>query len=169
MELQKVEVRSLEFNPFVKIQEQWALLGAGTMDSFNMMTVNWGGLGVIWFKDVCTVYVRESRYTKEFMDKNELFTLTFLKAGHEDALKLCGAKSGRDIDKMKASGLTPLPLDGTVGFAEAELTLVCRKLYCGELYRENFLYEETLQKAYPDGDYHTMYIGEIVAAYTAKA
>ena len=88
MELQKVEVRSLEFNPFVKIQEQWALLGAGTMDSFNMMTVNWGGLGVIWFKDVCTVYVRESRYTKEFMDKNELFTLTFLKAGHEDALKL---------------------------------------------------------------------------------
>lgn len=71
MELQKVEVRSLEFNPFVKIQEQWALLGAGTMDSFNMMTVNWGGLGVIWFKDVCTVYVRESRYTKEFMDKSQ--------------------------------------------------------------------------------------------------
>ena len=168
MALQKVDPRSLAFNPFSKIHEQWALLGAGTMDKFNMMTVSWGGLGVVWFKDVCTVYVRESRYTKEFMDKNEMFTLTFLKAGNEDALKLCGAKSGRDMDKMKDSGLTPIPLEGTVGFEEAELTFVCRKLYYGELSKENFMYEETLQRAYPDGDYHTMYVGEIVAAYAEK-
>lgn len=168
MAMQKVNPRSLEFNPFSKIQEQWALLGAGTMDKFNMMTVSWGGLGVVWFQDVCMVYVRESRYTKEFMDKNELFTLTFLKDGHQDALKLCGAKSGREIDKMKDSGLTPIPLDGTVGFEEAELTFVCRKLYRGDLPKENFMYEETLQRAYPDGDYHTMYIGEIMAAYAAK-
>lgn len=168
MALQKVDPRSLAFNPFSKIHEQWALVGAGTMDEFNMMTVSWGGLGVVWFKDVCTIYVRESRYTKEFMDKNELFTLTFLKSGHEDALKLCGAKSGRDMDKMKDSGLTPIPLEGTVGFEEAELTFVCRKLYCGELSKENFMYEETLQRAYPDGDYHTMYVGEIVAAYAEK-
>lgn len=168
MAMQKIDWRSLEFNPFSKIQEQWAILGSGTMENFNMMTVNWGGLGVIWFKDVCTVYVRESRYTKEFMDKNELFTLTFLKEGHQDALKLCGAKSGRDTNKMTDSGLTPTLLDGTVGFEEAELTLVCRKLYCGEMSKENFVYEETLQRAYPDGDYHTMYIGEIVAAYAEK-
>lgn len=168
MAMKKVDPRSLEFNPFSKIQDQWALLGAGTMDKFNMMTVNWGGLGVIWFQDVCTVYVRESRYTKEFMDHNELFTLTFLKDGYQDALKLCGAKSGRDMDKMNDSGLTPIPLEGAVGFEEAELTFVCRKLYRGEMSKENFIYEETLQRAYPDGDYHTMYIGEIVAAYVAE-
>lgn len=168
MSLQKIDPRSIEMNPFSKIQDQWALLGAGTMEKFNMMTVNWGGLGVLWYKDVCTVYVRESRYTKEFMDENDIFTLTFLQNGHQDALKLCGAKSGRDINKIKESGLTPVPLDGTVAFAESELVFVCRKLYRGDLSKENFIYDQTLQKCYPNGDYHTMYIGEIIAAYQAK-
>lgn len=168
MALEKIDVKSLELNPYGRFQGQKALVGAGTMDKFNMMTIAWGGVGVIWRKPACTTYVRESRYTKEFMDANELFTVTFLKEGYEEVITRCGVKSGREIDKMHDSGLTPIPLDGTVGFEEADLILVCRKLYCAEMPKENFVYEQTLNDFYADGDYHTMYIGEIVAAYQGK-
>lgn len=167
MALKKVDPNTLMINPFSKIRDQWALLGAGTPQTFNMMTVNWGGLGVLWFHNVCTVYVRQSRYTKTFVDENDYFTLTFLQPGHEDALKLCGAKSGRDINKMTDSGLTPIALENSIGFAEAETTLVCRKLYHADMPVENLCYEETRKACYPQGDYHTMYIGEIIAVYQA--
>ena len=106
--MKEINVSQLTLNPFERLHKQWALLSAGTPEAFNMMTVSWGALGVIWQKPSCTIYVRESRYTKEFIDRNELFTVSFLKEGSREALNLLGSKSGREINKMTESGLTPV-------------------------------------------------------------
>lgn len=163
--MESIDIRALTLNPFEKLNTQWALLAAGKPDAFNMMTVSWGALGVIWQKPACTVYVRASRYTKEFIDREAQFTLTFLKEGHRGALGLLGSQSGRDTDKMNASGLTPVFIDGCPTFAEAELVLVCKKLYTVDMPLENLTAPALVKANYPAGDPHTQYIGEIVAAY----
>lgn len=168
MSLKQIEANTLTFNPFEKLSKQWALVSAGSLDKFNMMTVSWGAVGVIWGKPSATVYIRHSRYTKEFVDAGDTFVLTFLKDGHRDALNTLGSKSGRDMDKMQGSGLTPIEVDGEVMFEEAELVLVCRKRFVQDMPKENFVNQETLDKWYADQNYHTMYIGEIVAAYAAE-
>ena len=168
MSLKQIEANTLTFNPFEKLSKQWALVSAGSLDKFNMMTVSWGAVGVIWGKPSATVYIRHSRYTKEFVDAGDTFVLTFLKDGHRDALNTLGSKSGRDMDKMQGSGLTPAAVTGGVTFDEAELVLVCRKRYVQDMPKENFVNQETLDKWYADQNYHTMYIGEIVAAYAAE-
>ncbi len=168
MSLKQIEANTLTFNPFEKLSKQWALVSAGSLDKFNMMTVSWGAVGVIWGKPSATVYIRHSRYTKEFVDAGDTFVLTFLKDGHRDALNTLGSKSGRDMDKMQGSGLTPAAVDGGVTFEEAELVLVCRKRFVQDMPKENFVNQETLDKWYADQNYHTMYIGEIVAAYAAE-
>lgn len=168
MSLKQIDASTLTFNPFEKLSKQWALVSAGNLDKFNMMTVSWGAVGVIWGKPSVTAYIRQTRYTKEFVDQNDTFTLTFLKDGHREALNVLGSKSGRDMDKMKDSGLTPVEVDGNVTFAEADLVLVCRKRFVQDMPKENFLQQETLDRWYADQNYHTMYIGEIIAAYTAE-
>lgn len=168
MSLKQINASTLTFNPFEKLSKQWALVSAGNLDKFNMMTVSWGAVGVIWGKPSVTAYIRQTRYTKEFIDQNDTFTLTFLKDGHREALNVLGSKSGRDMDKMKDSGLTPVEVDGNVTFAEADLVLVCRKRFVQDMPKENFLQQETLDRWYADQNYHTMYIGEIVAAYQGE-
>lgn len=165
--MNKIELSTLSFNPFLKIRDQWALLAAGREGDFNMMTVSWGGFGELWSKEVTTVYVRQSRYTMQFMDKNSHYALIFLKDGHKDALGVLGSKSGRDIDKMAGAGLTPVfTPEGVPTFEEAELTLVCRKLYKDDMPKGNFLDPAVYDKCYADGNIHSMFIGEIAAAYT---
>lgn len=164
--MKKIEAMELTCNPFRLLSRDWALLSADKDGKCNMMTVSWGGVGVLWGAPVCTVYVRQSRYTKEFIDGSGRFVLTFLADGHRDALQLLGSRSGRDIDKMAESGLTPVDLDGVTGFAEGKLTLVCRKVYAGYMPPENFIDRTPLDRFYADGDYHTMYVGQIEAVYT---
>ena len=165
MAFTKINIAEQSFNPFEKIGKQWMLISAGTANSWNTMTASWGGVGVIWGKPSATCYIRHSRYTKEFVDKSEYFTLTFLKDGHRDALGLLGSKSGRDMDKMHDSGLTSIFVDGQPTFEEAELVLVCRKRCKSEIAPEDILQQEIIDNNYADRDFHTMYIGEIVAAY----
>lgn len=165
MAFTKINIAEQSFNPFEKIGKQWMLISAGTANSWNTMTASWGGVGVIWGKPSATCYIRHSRYTKEFVDKSEYFTLTFLKDGHRDALSLMGSKSGRDMDKMHDSGLTSIFVDGQPTFEEAELVLVCRKRCKSEIAPEDILQQEIIDNNYADRDFHTMYIGEIVAAY----
>ena len=165
MAFTKINIAEQSFNPFEKIGKQWMLISAGTANSWNTMTASWGGVGVIWGKPSATCYIRHSRYTKEFVDKSEYFTLTFLKDGHRDALSLLGSESGRDMDKMHDSGLTSIFVDGQPAFEEAELVLVCRKRCKSEIAPEDILQQEIIDNNYADRDFHTMYIGEIVAAY----
>ena len=141
--------------------KKWALLTAGDSESFNTMTISWGGLGTIWGKPVATVYVRTSRYTHDFMDANEFFTVSFYPEECRQILGVLGSKSGRDMDKMKESGLTPVQAGGSMSFKEAEVTLVCRKLFRQPLDVANM--PEDVAKAMYEGQApHDMYIGEIV-------
>ena len=147
---------------FSQFNDKWALLTAGTEKSFNTMTVSWGGLGTIWSKPVATVYVRISRYTHEFMDSSDYFTVSFYPKEYKKTLGVLGSKSGRDMDKMHESGLTPVKAGDCVTFKEAEKTLVCKKLFKQRVELEN-IPEEIVRQNYPNGDPHDMYIGEVVA------
>ncbi|MBR1390191.1 MAG: flavin reductase family protein [Lachnospiraceae bacterium] len=153
----------MEFNTdiFTQFDKKWALLTAGNKERFNTMTISWGGLGTLWNKPVATVYVRTSRYTHEFMDDNEYFTISFYPEEQKSVLGVLGSKSGREIDKMNQSGLTAKELPQSVTFAEAEVTLVCRKLFRQELRVEN-MPEDIAKKLYEGDAPHDMYIGEVV-------
>lgn len=141
--------------------KKWALLTAGDSDKFNTMTISWGGLGTIWGKPVATVYVRTSRYTHDFMDANDFFTVSFYPEEYKQILGVLGSKSGRDMDKMKGSGLTPVQTGESMSFKEAEITLICRKLFRQQLDVASI--PEDVAKAMYEGQApHDMYIGEIV-------
>ena len=146
---------------FSQFDKKWALLTAGKKEKFNTMTISWGGLGTLWNKPVATAYVRKSRYTKEFMDKEEYFTVSFYPEKYKKILGVLGAKSGRSMDKMFASGLTPEAVGESMSFKEAELTLVCRKLFVQEL-RKSRMPKDIAASFYADDDMHIMYIGEVV-------
>lgn len=160
----KLEIKDLDANFFTLLNDRWALLTAADGEGCNPMTVSWGGTGILWGKPVATVYVRPQRYTKGLMDREEYFSLSFLPEDRHDVVALCGSKSGRDVDKVKECGLTVLKDEKVPYFAEAELTLICRKVYQQDLKGECFTDPEVDRKNYPKKDYHRMYIGEIVAA-----
>lgn len=152
-------------NVFSLIGEQWMLITAGTKERCNTMTASWGGLGVLWGKHVATVYIRPQRYTYEFVEKSDCFTLAFFGPEYREALGLCGSKSGRDVDKIAACGFTVA--EGVCGapyFEQAELVLVCKKAYWQDMDPAHFLDPEVDGKHYPGRDYHRIYIGEIVEA-----
>ena len=167
--LEKCDVKSLDQNVFSLIGEQWMLITAGTAERCNTMTASWGGLGVLWGSDVATCYIRPQRYTYEFVERSDFFTLSFFGPEYRQALALCGSKSGRDVDKVKECGFTVCTGEGGAPyFAEAELVLVCRKVYWQDMDPAHFLDPETDGKWYPEKDYHRMYIGRIVEAYRKK-
>lgn len=160
--LRKLDLKSLNGNVFSMIGEQWMLITAGTAERCNTMTASWGGLGVLWGRPVATCYIRPQRYTREFVEREAYFTLSFFGEAHRDALKLCGSRSGREVDKVKECGFTVQTAEcGAPYFGEAELVLVCRKLYRQEMAGDCFLDRAVLEKNYPNNDLHTVYIGEI--------
>ena len=156
------EVNPLELscNPFQMIGKDWALVTAGDETGYNTMTVSWGNMGIMWNKNIVTVFIRPQRYTKEFLDRFDNFTVSFYEESSREALKLCGSKSGRDMDKIKAAGLTPVHENGTTYFEEARLVLECKKIYLDKIRPEGFL-DPSIQKNYPENDYHLIYMGEI--------
>lgn len=161
--LKKLDLKRLDGNVFSMIGEQWMLITAGTAERCNTMTASWGGLGILWGRPVATCYIRPQRYTREFVEREEYFTLSFFGEERRDTLKLCGSRSGREVDKVKECGFTVETADGGAPyFGEAELVLVCRKLYRQEMTEECFLDRTVLEKNYPNNDLHTVYIGEII-------
>lgn len=172
MAFEEVKISELQFNPFDKISKQWMLITAGeSSGDCNTMTASWGGVGIMWGKPVATAYIRPQRYTKEFVDKNEYFTLSFLPEAYRKALNVCGSVSGRDVaDKWQEAGLHPVEIDGTTAVEESEEIFVCRKLYAQDMVPECFTDGgECDEKWYPDKDYHTMYMAEIVKVLRKKA
>ena len=128
--LRNIDPKQIRDNPFSLIGDKWMLITAGDAERCNTMTASWGGVGVLWQVPVATCYVRPQRYTKQFLDEQEYFTLTFFGEEYRDALKLCGTKSGRDVDKVKECGFTVKTAQGGAPyFEEAELVIVCRKRY----------------------------------------
>jgi flavin reductase (DIM6/NTAB) family NADH-FMN oxidoreductase RutF len=164
--LKKIDPKTLTMNPFQAIGEQWMLITAGDEQGCNTMTASWGGVGILWGKPVATAYIRPQRHTKAFVDAQEYFTLSFLPESSREDLVYCGRVSGRDEDKIAHCGLTVEWSDQKAPyFAEAELVLVCRKLFRQRIDPANFLDASIDQQCYPQKDYHDMYIAEIVEAY----
>ncbi len=145
---------------------KWLLLTSGDFEKkvFNTMTVGWGSLGVMWNKPFAQVVVRPTRYTHQFMDEYQTFTLCAFPEMYRRALKLMGSKSGRDGDKYAKSGLTPIAASTVAApaFAEAELIIECQKIYWDDFKPEHFLARQ-IYANYPLKDYHRIYFGEIVA------
>jgi flavin reductase (DIM6/NTAB) family NADH-FMN oxidoreductase RutF len=155
-------------NVFKLLDKDWMLVTAGTPEHFNTMTASWGGFGILWNKPIAFVFIRPVRYTYEFAEKYDQITLSFFSEEHRDALKICGAHSGKNIDKIKRTGLTPIPSEnGGVAFAESRLFFDCSKLFYSDIDPKNFLKPE-IDKHYPAKDYHRMYICEIVNCYEKK-
>lgn len=162
--LHEINSDAFNCNPFNLIGKEWMLITAGTENNFNTMTASWGGLGFIWGYKAATVYIRPQRYTKEFVDKTGFFTLSFFDGKYKDTLNFCGSHSGRDVNKIKTTGLTPARFGEGIAFSESKLVIVCEKVFAQEFKRECFLDKKTADKWYQD-DFHTMYIGKILKVY----
>ena len=162
--MQRIDYTQLELNPFSMIGSESFLLTAGTMNDWNTMTAGWGGLGDIWEEPAAFVCVRESRFTYSFIDRHDRFTLSFFPPEMKDALAFCGTHSGRDTNKAKEAGLTPISLDGAVSFAEANLVFSCRKA-SKTVIDESSMIDSSILKLYPQRDWHSMFIGFIDGVY----
>lgn len=163
---QEIDPKTLDANVFKLIGEQWMLVTVGKQDQFNMMTASWGGLGFLWNRPVAFVFIRPQRYTFEFIERNEGFTLSFYGEEYRKVLQLCGTRSGRDIDKVAETKLTPMTMpSGNMAFEEASLVLDCRKFYMDMLEKTNFVDFATAERWYPKQDFHKMYIAEIIGAW----
>lgn len=163
-ELIKKDIYDKNFNPFSLIGKEWFLLTSGSVDNYNTMTASWGQLGIIWNKPVFTAFVRTSRKTFEFMEKNELFSVSFFDEKYRNILNFCGSHSGRDCDKAKETGLVPIEIEGTTAFEQAKSVFVCRKLYVKDMEESDFV-DKSLLKFYEKDPYHKVFIGEILSAY----
>ncbi|MGE5355335.1 MAG: flavin reductase [Deltaproteobacteria bacterium] len=160
-EFHKISWNDLNFNS-IRLIEDWMLITAGVPDDFNMMTANWGTFGWLWHKPISTIFIRPHRFTHQFSEREEFYSLSFFENKYRDILQLMGEVSGRDFDKMNFEKLQPiLTLNGTVTFNESYLTIECRKLFSAQLRENDFLDERIISRNYPGKDFHTMYIGEI--------
>lgn len=146
---------------FKKFNKDWALLTVGDKNKYNTMTISWGTLGTLWHKEVVTVFVRNSRYTHEFIENNEYFTVSFYSDEYKKDLGILGSVSGRDKDKVSLTKLTPEFLDNTTTFEEASETLVCKKIYMQDM-DISAIPVDIKDKLYSDSDIHTTVIGEVV-------
>ena len=106
----EIEIRQLDRNPVKMFADDWALLTAGEEGNYNTMTVSWGAIGELWGEPVAIVFVRPSRYTYEFTEKYDSFTLSFFDGGYKKELGFCGSKSGRERDLLRLLWMTALPL-----------------------------------------------------------
>lgn len=166
--MKKTEFSGLQFNPAELIGKQWMLITAGTPQHFNCMTASWGGLGYLWNRPVAFVFVRPNRHTAGFMKEQSAFTLSFMPEKYREDLIFCGRNSGRDVDKMAATSLTPMTTDnGLVAMDDADLVLECRKMAVANMQETDFInYAEVSPQWYdPSNPLHQVYICEIAATY----
>lgn len=147
-----------------------ALLTTKADGKVNTMTIGWGTLGVQWGKPICTVFVRESRYTKQLLEKSGEFTINVpVNDAQKEVLKVCGTRSGRDLDKIDALKLHLV--DGETvdvpAIKELPLTLECKVIYKQDQ-DPAAINEENTKAFYSNGDYHTAYYGQITGAYIVE-
>lgn len=169
--LKTIKPELLTDNAFKMIGKDWMLITACTKkyDSEgniitgrpNTMTASWGGVGVLWNKNVATVYIRPSRYTKEIIDQTDTFSLSILPEKFKTALDYCGSHSGRDEDKFQKTKLEVQYMNGTPWIGQSRLVIFCQKLYAQEFDPYCFADEKLCKQNYRKDDFHTMYIGEI--------
>lgn len=171
--MKKISITESNVNFYSRIAKDWMLVTAGNKErGFNTMTASWGHVGSLWANGgglpTAIVYLRPQRYTKEFMDREGMFTLSFFPNEYKKALGYLGSHSGRDEDKVAKTNLTPVFGADYTYFKEANLVLVCRKLYSAPLLESGFVDKSIADAMYPDKDFHEMYIGEITEILTTE-
>ncbi len=154
-------------NAIQMIGKDWMLITASDAknERVNAMTASWGAMGVLWHKNICICFVRPQRHTHKLLGEQNRFSIAFMSEEYRDALKLCGRESGRDADKLAASGLSATQCDGVPVISEADTVLICKKLYEDEIREGCFLEEEVMETYRAKKDYHTFYVCEIEEAY----
>lgn len=171
------DFESRDYRVFEMFRNNWAVVSAGDVQNFNGCTVSWGSIGTMWTRpessgSVVTVYLHPARHTTKFFQENDKFTVSFFPEECKPALAYMGSHSGRNEDKAANAGLTPVDMNGTVGYAEAEMTLVCKKLYMHQLTKEDLApeiqeYYKNNPKPYPvdeNGEWqpHWVFVGDIL-------
>lgn len=162
---QKIDIQDLKMNPFVSIGKEWTLITAGDEKKVNTMTASWGGVGVLWNQDVVTVYIRPQRYTKEFVDKQNCFSLSFFNGNYKKELGVLGSVSGKDTDKIHDVGFHVTYIDGVPTFKEASTVFIVEKIYQDVIKSDCFIDSSLNDKNYPQQDYHIVYIAKIKGVY----
>ena len=166
MERKPIAIEDFTVKAYGLFENDWLLLTSGDFEAghYNAMTISWGSLGVMWNRPFAQVVVRPVRYTFEFIERYNTFTLCAFPAAYRPALSLLGTKSGRDGDKIAEAKLTPVKTNAAAApaFAEAELVIACRKIYWQDFDPQHFL-DPQIEKNYPRKDYHRMIFGEILA------
>ncbi|MFP4443699.1 MAG: flavin reductase [Spirochaetia bacterium] len=172
-EWRKIKPTQWTENVFRAIGEEWVLITAGNTSEFNTMTASWGTLGILWSRPVVICFVRPTRYTFNFMEKSETFSVSFFNEKHKDILNYCGTHSGRDVNKPAETGLIPEKFElqeggEVIGFSQSRLVICCRKLYSQEMKEENFIDKSLVEDIYSKKDFHKVYVGEIDSCFTKE-
>lgn len=163
---QKTDIKQLKDNFFKVMDDEWMLITAGSREKFNMMTASWGTMGILWNKPVAICFIRPQRYTFQFAENTSFYTLSFFGPSARKILNICGTKSGRDIDKIKETGLIPMITEnGNIGYKQARMVMECSILYSDYLKEDQFMVPEVALRNYPTKDYHKFYIGEIMNCF----
>jgi flavin reductase (DIM6/NTAB) family NADH-FMN oxidoreductase RutF len=161
-----IEADKISDNFIDLIHNQWMLITAGDPKGYNTMTASWGSVGALWNKAIAICFIRPTRYTYEFANANDIFTLSFFPNEYRKILNFCGSRSGKETDKIAATGLRPVvTINQGITYEQARLCIECRKIYTDDLKPGNFLQPEIDMNLYPRKDYHRMYIGEILDCY----
>lgn len=172
MKRKPIDYRNFLMQPHTLWARQGLVLTCGDfgVNEFNSMTVGWGSFGVMWNMPFAQVVVRPGRYTYEFLERYDTFTLCALDKKDEAALKILGSRSGRDTDKIAEAGLTPMASTkiAAPGFEEARLIIELRKIYWDDLSPAHFL-NPSIEENYPGKDYHRVFYGEILAIFGTGA
>lgn len=148
-------------NSFTMLSKDWILITAEKDGIVNTMTASWGGLGVLWNKNVAYIFIRPQRYTKEFVDVSERLSICVLPNTYRKELAYLGKVSGREENKIEKANLTVKHYEEVPYFEESRLTFICKKLYVQRLTEDCFLDQNIIEKWYPEKDYHYMYVVEI--------
>jgi len=155
-----INVKKLKENLFHLLDDKWMLITAGSKNNFNMMTASWGAFGILWNKPIAIVFIRHNRYTLNFIEENDLFSLSFFPGKYREILELYGTKSGKEIDKMNTPGLTPIFTENNgIYYEEANLVFICDKIYFSDITNE--IPMAIKKQYYPDNIFHKMFIGKI--------
>lgn len=169
----KIEPSEIPDNVMQLIGQEWMLVTAGKKDSFNTMTASWGGLTYVWERPASIIYIRDTRYTYQFLQKEDSFTLSFFPEEYRGALRICGTKSGRDTDKVKESGLTPIETPtGLISFTQARMIIECKKMLVQELDYNNLTEpykKKIIEESYTgETSKHQLFISEITNVWVKK-
>ena len=163
MTFREIDPKELGGNFIKKIGFDWMLVTAqNSKGKVNTMTAAWGWVGYSWQRPVAVCVIRRSRFTHEFVEDSNTFSLTFFDESYRRQLNLCGKESGRNMDKIKACSFNVLHEGETPYFAQSNLVFICRKVAKQYLGTDAFIDKSFVENYYPEGDFHDMYFGEIV-------